>query len=339
MKKFFSFVLLLAALALTTAVRAQVINGDLNHNDVLDVGDVTMVIDGYLTGETETISANADPYMVDNSRIVGSWRDQKGEIITLNADGTMAGAEDGYMFMPYQGEVLILDAKGKPMMAVKVVYISDDYVVVRTGNGNEVEVYQACTVVNGHEAVDLGLSVKWATMNIGASSPEDYGDSFAWGETTPKSTYGWETYKWCNGSYTTMTKYCISSSYGTVDNKTVLDLADDAANANWGGSWRMPTKAEQDELDSNCTWEWTTQNGVNGYKVTSKTNGNSIFLPAAGCRYDSSLYGAGSSGHYWSSSLYADNPLGAWYLRFNSGNFYMSSGDRCYGRSVRAVCP
>ena len=127
---------------------------------------------------------------------------------------------------------------------------------------------------NGHEYVDLGLSVKWATCNVGAVSPEDYGDYFAWGETEPKDFYAWSTYKWCNGSYDTLTKYCTDSKYGTVDNKTVLDLEDDAAHVNWGGDWRMPTKAEQDELYNNCTWEWTTQNGVNGYKVTSKINGN-----------------------------------------------------------------
>ena len=159
-----------------------------------------------------------------------------------------------------------------------------------------------------HEYVDLGLSVKWATCNVGATKPEEYGDYFAWGETQPKSNYDWSTYKYCNGSYKTLTKYNNSSSYGTVDNKTTLDLSDDAARANWGGSWRMPTRAEQDELRNNCTWTWTTQNGVNGYKVTSKSNGNSIFLPAAGYRDDSSLNNAGSTGYYWSSSLYTDNP-------------------------------
>lgn len=172
-----------------------------------------------------------------------------------------------------------------------------------------------------HEFVDLGLSVKWATCNVGATKPEEYGDYFAWGETQPKSIYNWSTYKYCNGSSTSLTKYCTDSSYGTVDNKTILEAADDAARANWGGSWRMPTKAEQDELRNNCTWTWTTQNGVNGYKVTSKKSGytnKSIFLPAAGCRRGSSLYDAGSYGYYWSSSLYTDGPISAYYLGFNS---------------------
>ena len=191
----------------------------------------------------------------------------------------------------------------------------------------------------GHEYVDLGLSVKWATCNVGAKKPEDYGDYFAWGETKPKTTYNCSTYKWCRGSYDKLTKYNNKSSYGTVDNKTQLELSDDAARANWGGSWRMPTKAEQDELCNNCTWTWTTQKGVKGYKVTSKKNGKSIFLPAAGCRYDSSLTDAGSYGDYWSSSLDTDYPSGAYYLGFDSSYVGWSGSGRCYGHSVRPVCP
>ena len=193
-----------------------------------------------------------------------------------------------------------------------------------------------------HEYVDLGLSVKWATCNVGASKPEEYGDYFAWGETEPKSTYNWSTYKWCNGSETTLTKYCTDDSYGTVDNKTQLELRDDAAHVNWGGSWRMPTRAEQDELHNNCTWTWTTQNGVYGYKVTSKKSGytnKSIFLPAAGYRYDSSLYSAGSYGCYWSSSLYTDGPYRACDLSFYSSYMDWHYHDyRYYGFSVRPVC-
>ena len=195
---------------------------------------------------------------------------------------------------------------------------------------------------NGHEYVDLGLSVKWATCNVGATKPEEYGDYFTWGETQPKSTYDWSTYKYCNGSYNTLTKYNNSSSYGTVDNKTTLDLSDDAARANWGGSWRMPTDAELTELREQCTWTWTTQNGVYGYKVTSKKSGytnKSIFLPAAGYRYDSSLNSAGSYGGYWSSSLNADYPNFACALYFYSDTVSRYNDDvRYYGFSVRPVC-
>ncbi len=195
-------------------------------------------------------------------------------------------------------------------------------------------------VENGHEYVDLGLpsGLKWATCNVGASKPEDYGGYFAWGETTTKSTYDWSTYKWCKGTEDTQTKYCTNSSYGTVDNKTLLDKEDDAAAANWGGNWRMPTKAEQEELQNNCTWTWTTQNGVNGFKVTSKSNGNYIFLPAAGYRSDSSLYRAGSYGYYWSSSLNTDYPIRAWGVFFSSDFVLRYSSYRYYGFSVRPVC-
>ena len=194
---------------------------------------------------------------------------------------------------------------------------------------------------NGHEYVDLGLpsGTKWATMNVGADSPEDYGDYFAWGETESKETYDWSTYKWYNGSYDTMTKYCTSSSDGNVDNKTTLDLSDDAAYVNWGSSWRMPTKTEQEELKNTnyTTWTWTTQNGVKGYKVTSKTNGNNIFLPAAGYRNVSSLYDAGSYGYYWSRSLNTDRSSNAYSLFFYSSDVGSDYCHRYYGLSVRPV--
>ncbi|MDO5342671.1 MAG: hypothetical protein Q4F69_09505 [Bacteroidia bacterium] len=191
-----------------------------------------------------------------------------------------------------------------------------------------------------HAYVDLGLpsGLLWATCNVGADKPEDYGDYFAWGETTTKSTYNWSTYKWCNGDYDNLTKYNTDSDYGTVDNKTVLDPEDDAAHVKWGGAWRMPTKTEMKELKDNCTSEWTTQNGVNGRKFTGP-NGESIFLPAAGYYYGGSLYNAGSYGDYWSSSLYTDGPYFACYLYFDSGNVGMYYDNRSYGQSVRPVCP
>ena len=208
-------------------------------------------------------------------------------------------------------------------------------------DGNVIKV-DSISMIAPSENVDLGLSVKWATCNVGASKPEEYGDYFAWGEVAPKETYDWSTYKWCNGSYDTQTKYNTSSSYGTVDNKTTLDLGDDAARANWGGSWRMPTDAELTELREQCTWTWTTQNGVYGYKVTSKKSGytnKSIFLPAAGYRYDRSLGRAGSYGRYWSSSLYTGNPSTAGGLYFSSEYVGWDYGYLRYvGFSVRPVC-
>ncbi|MBQ7819254.1 MAG: hypothetical protein IJ341_06105, partial [Bacteroidales bacterium] len=221
-----------------------------------------------------------------------------------------------------------------------VVSTQNPYTATVTANSVYVANFEK-DLYNGHEYVDLGLSVKWATCNVGATTPEGYGYYFAWGETRTKTTYNWSTYKYCNGTSTTMTKYCTSSSYGTVDNKTTLELTDDAARVNWGGSWRMPTKAEQDELrdTNNCTWTWTTQNGVNGYKVTSKKNGNSIFLPAAGyCSY-SDLLSAGSVGNYWSSSLSTGLSFNASDVYFVSDNVNWLGNYRYYGRCVRAVCP
>ncbi len=191
--------------------------------------------------------------------------------------------------------------------------------------------------VGGCAYVDLGLpsGTLWATCNVGADSPEDYGDYFAWGETSPKTIYNWSTYKYGSDD-DELTKYCTKSSYGRVDNKTVLDPSDDAATANWGSSWRMPTQAEIRELAERCTWTWTTHNGVNGQLVVGP-NGNSIFLPAAGYRVGTSLVKAGSDGGYWSSSLNLDNPYYAYYLVFNSGFYDWYYYDRFYGFSVRPV--
>ncbi len=195
----------------------------------------------------------------------------------------------------------------------------------------------------GHEYVDLGLpsGTLWATMNVGANSPEEYGDYFAWGETTPKDVYNWSTYKWCMGNYNKLTKYCTKSNYGYngfVDNKTELDPEDDAATANWGPEWRMPSKDQQDELCAECTWQWTTRNGVNGYLVTSNHNGASLFLPAAGNRWDGDLPGAGWWGSCWSRTLYSSSPYYAYGLSFHSDYVYWYDGNRSYGFSVRPVC-
>ena len=185
--------------------------------------------------------------------------------------------------------------------------------------------------LNGHEWVDLGLpsGTRWATCNVGASAPSAYGDYYAWGETTPKETYNWDTYRYYDGS--NLTKYTGS------DNLTTLEASDDAATANWGSGWRMPTQTEMQELIDNCTVTWTTQNGVNGRLFTG-SNGNSIFLPAAGYRNGSELIGAGPGGFSWSSSLYSDYTDDPWGLYFYSGNYGMNDYYRLYGFTVRAVC-
>ena len=192
------------------------------------------------------------------------------------------------------------------------------------------------------EYVDLGLpsGLLWATCNVGANTPEGYGDYFAWGETQPKDSYSWSTYQYCMGDANTLTKYCDNPDYGYngfTDSLTILLPEDDAATANWGAEWRMATQEEWQELFDTTTQEWTTQNGVNGRLFTA-ANGASLFLPIAGYRWGDELFGAGGSGYYWSSSLYTDSPLNAWYFSFHLGRYYVDDDYyRSDGRSVRAV--
>ena len=181
--------------------------------------------------------------------------------------------------------------------------------------------------------VDLGLSVKWATFNLGASSPTGSGNSYAWGETQPKSSYSWENYKWCKGTENTLTKYCYDSTYGNegyTDAKGTLDLADDAAAANLGGSWRMPTVDEYLELrnTSNCDWTWNENyqdSGVSGYVVTSKKEGYTdkfIFIPAVSL---------------WTSSISTSKPFYAYDPWFSSSQVQWSSAHRYFGHAIRPV--
>lgn len=187
------------------------------------------------------------------------------------------------------------------------------------------------------EAVDLGLSVKWASFNVGASKPEEYGDYYAWGEVETKVGYSWNCYVLCDGSEIMLTKYNVLSDYGDVDNMTVLEAEDDVARKALGGEWRMPTDAEWTELRESCTWTWTTLNGVYGRQVTSNVNNNSIFLPAAGYMDNYNYISSGSHGTYWSSSLFIDNARHAWYVDLHSGNVNRGTIYRYVGLSVRPV--
>ncbi len=250
---------------------------------------------------------------------------------------------------------------------------------------NELDMYK------GHEYVDLGLTsgTLWATCNVGADAPESYGAYYAWGEVTThysaggntdnptwkdgySAGYEWSTYKWCNGSDDTQTKYCTSSSCGTVDNKTELDDADDVAVQTWGGAWKMPTHKQQEELSDECYWVWTTSyNGksVSGYIVYKAKNDSDkgvrvysgstpsadydvasdahIFLPAAGVRWNTKLHGVGDIGIYWSRSLcpfssdYPDVSAYAEFLEFQPEceDRWGIKGYRDGGFSVRPVCP
>ena len=265
------------------------------------------------------IEATANP--IEGGVVIGSGAYEEGALCELTAT-----ANEGYAFVNWSenGEVVSVEAT---------------YSFIVSENRNLVANFSISS--GDHAYVDLGLpsGLLWATCNVGAYSPEEYGDYFAWGETQPKDYYDWSTYQYCMGSSTTMTKYCDNPSYGYngfTDNLTTLLPEDDAATANWGSDWRMPTIGEWQELYNNTTCTWTTQNGVNGHLFTA-SNGNSLFLPAAGCRGGSDLNWAGSIGYYWSSSLDTDYPGRAWERVFHSDGYGMDFSGRYYGQSVRPV--
>ena len=255
------------------------------------------------------IDAISNP--AEGGTVTGSGTYEQGQSCTLTATPNV-----GYTFTNWteDGEVVSTDAI---------------YTFTVNADRNLVANFTAPSV-GGHAYVDLGLpsGLLWATCNVGADTPDAYGDYFAWGENSPKSEYNWSTYQYFIGR--TLTKYTGS------DGLTTLLPEDDAATANWGADWRMPTKEEWQELLSNTNCIWTTQNGVNGRLFTA-SNGNSLFLPAAGSRSNSSLSDAGSYGDYWSSSLHTGNPNHAWECYFGSGNIGSYTRYRYYGHSVRAV--
>lgn len=277
------------------------------YGDVVSVSSVSLNTSSLTMteGETQTLTATVKPDNAADKYV--TWSSSNTTVATVSASGLITANKAGNATITVKA-----NSGGKTAMCV--------------------------VTVKAQGAIDLGLpsGIKWASCNIGSSSPEEYGDYYAWGEIETKSNYSWSTYKWCNGSYSALTKYNVSSSCGTIDNKTVLELEDDVAHVKLGGKWRMATDAEWVELWAECTWTWTTRNGVYGKKVTGP-NGNSIFLPAAGLRRDTNLYSAGSYGGYWSSSLDTDLPVCAWPIYFSSNNVIRNSDARWDGRSVRPV--
>lgn len=204
---------------------------------------------------------------------------------------------------------------------------------------------------NGYGYVDLGLpsGLKWATCNVGADKPEACGNYYAWGETSPKAEYSWDTYKYMDSTLNVetgklqlgLTKYCTNAKYGGgakfVDGKVSLDPEDDAAAVNMGGKWRMPSDSALMELEKECTWTWALKNGVKGYEVKG-SNGHAIFLPASGCRYADGEYKVGSYGRAWSNTISGKNPNQGFNLFFSPDGTYDNYYDRFAGYTVRAVC-
>lgn len=207
------------------------------------------------------------------------------------------------------------------------------FIEERCSNDHHID---CASMLNNHRYVDLGLSVKWASYNIGATSPEDYGGYYAWGESVTKSMYFWSTYKYGKNPGN-LTKYNNHYGLGNVDDREILEPSDDAAHINWGYPWRTPTIEEWKELYEKCTWKFITSNGINGYTVMGP-NGNSIFLPMAGYAYKDELSKTGTKGLYASSSIATDQ-CQLQKIGFDSQYIDFWSGHRCYGYSIRPVCP
>jgi uncharacterized protein YjdB len=268
-------------------------------------------------GDTETLTATFSPSNATSKTVF--WRSSNTSVATVDDNGTVTAVAPG-------SAIVTVTTDDGGFTATCTVTVSEP----TTGS------------LNGYDWVDLGLpsGLKWATFNVGLYSPEgvgEYGDYFAWGEIEPKDNYDWSTYIWCNGDDYLLTKYNTDSSYGpVVDNLTILELEDDAAHVNWRSGWRMPTDAEWTELINNCMWTWATQGGVSG-RLVAGPNGNSIFLPAAGGRYDTDLINDVFYGLYWSSSLDTSGLSSALIVIFTSDGVYMDYDNRCRGYSVRPV--
>jgi uncharacterized protein YjdB len=294
--------------------RIRPVYGDLKPETVISVSlsKTTLFLQ---IGETSTLSLILLPANASNRSV--TWSSSNTTVATVSSSGLVTAKSNGLAL------ITVTTEDGGKTASCQVV------------------VNDITPTIPAPEAVDMGLSVKWASFNIGASKPEEYGDYYAWGETEAKSEYGWSTYKFGTSASGPLTKYNTNSSYGTVDNMAKLELGpygDDVASKKLGGEWRMPTREEWSELNSRCTWVWATRNGVNGYQVTA-TNGNSIFLPAAGYRDSTNLIYEGRIGDYWSSSLDTVAPSSSWYLHLTSDRVVSGEfvGYRYYGFSVRPV--
>ena len=269
-------------------------------------------------GETSTITATVSPSNATNQKVI--WSSSDASVATVN-DGKVSGISKGTAVISATS-----DDNGKVAQCTVTVNAKSG-----SGSGGNTDPGNSMT------AVDLGLSVKWASYNLGANSVEGYGDYYAWGEIETKNSYSWSNYKWCKGSKTTLTKYNTDASFGTVDNKGELSAEDDVAHVKLGGEWRIPTKAEWEELRYECTWTWTNYNLVTGYLITAD-NGNSIFLPAAGQKIEDEITDVAYDAFYQSSSIDKTEPYYAWGLYESSRNLWVAGYDRYYGTSIRPVC-
>lgn len=278
-------------------------------------------------GESRRIYASVLPSSANIQSI--KWSSSDDSIATVTTDGIITGIAPGYATITVE----TVDGGKTASCSLSVINPRPHYAIP--------------------EIVDLGLSVRWASFNLGATKPEEAGDYYAWGETEPyygcldplvwrtekTSGYNWASYKWCIDSYYSLTKYCYDTSYGYegfTDGKTVLDPEDDAVHVNLGDKWRMPTKSELNELMGRCNWVWTSLNEVNGFMVTGP-NGKTIFLPAAGQRENTKINNHGLYCLLWSSSLGITYPSSAVYLLLYQNGYNVSEYSRYWGLSIRPV--
>ena len=265
--------------------------------------------------------------------------------LTANAQSTLKGDVNGdgevnvtdvtmiveYVMGQHNSSFIVANADVNGDGSITVTDVAEAVNTILDGNGgNTPQFYLTCPDSNHPHLIDLGLpsGMKWACCNVGATKPEEYGGYYAWGEVQEKNYYDWTTYIHCDGSWNTC--YYLGSD--------ITGTQYDVAHYRWGGSWVMPSREQQDELRNNCTYTWTTLNGVNGGQFTG-SNGGTIFLPAAGCRRDESLIYAGEVGNYWSSTQHASYSEIAYSLSFYSYSAYWRAGSdgRLYGLSVRPV--
>ena len=301
-----------------------------------------------------SVTAEASDVQCKSATISGSLTVQSEGSFYKSATVYYSSSESTLEGLKFYGtkKTLTLIADGSYSATLSSLSSSTSYNYVVVAKVDDVEFVSAIgnfsTLTPPSGSVDLGLSVLWASCNLGASKPTEYGDYYQWAGTKDVSDTGiyldWSNCPYHSGSsYSSgWKKYNTISYYGIVDNKTVLESMDDVASVVLGGKWRMPTDAEWSELcnTDNCSWAWTSIDGVNGYKVQSKKSGytdNWIFLPAAGCRSYDLLSSVGSYGNYWSSSLFTDTPSLAYIMYFSLDGIYRHYYDRYVGRSVRPV--
>ena len=266
-------------------------------------------------GDTQTLTATVTPSNATDKSV--TWSSSNTSVATVSSSGV-----------------------------VSALLVGSATITVTTNDGSKTAICSITVVYPTPVAVDLGLSVKWASFNVGAAKPEDSGYYFPWGVTEPVTfSYGefffytLDSYKWYNSSDKSLTKYCPIANYGHngyTDNKSVLDSNDDAAHVNLGTMWRMPTNEEFAQLKERCTWKWTSTNGVNGYRVTGP-NGNSIFLPAVGFGTMMEFRNGGTQGYYWSTSLRTDYPYYSYSFSFGASSYDNESRDRSNILPIRPV--